>query len=67
MTEINFRKIAECIADEILPVQKQLADEQEKLTMAIEILEQNGLADEYFRRRRKKIVSAILLPNPLGA
>lgn len=62
MQKANFQKIAECIADEIMPIQQALNEERDKLLLALTILESSGLLDTYRRQRRKQIFSVILLP-----
>lgn len=54
-------KIAECIAGEILPIQKQVNNLEASRLLALEILYDNGLIDEYLRQRRKQIISAMLM------
>jgi len=62
MQKVNFQKIAECIADEIMPIQQALNEERDKLLLALTILKNSDLLDTYRRQRRKQIFSVILLP-----
>lgn len=60
-TQVNYKNIAVCIANEVMPVERALSDEREKLLLAVEVLSEHGLLNEYRRQRRKQILRGILL------
>lgn len=58
---INYQKIAECVADEILPIEKELSDLKSKILIAMEILHENDCTDEYLKRWRKEYLRQNIL------